>query len=362
MSAPSPARRRLARAPLMVAAVAALLVGMHAGLARAGVLSSGDPRVWMAHGPLMVNGFLGTLISVERAVGLGRRWGFAAPVLFAAGAIASIALPETAWGARLFVAGGAALAAIFVALLLQRATVPLATMGAGAAMLVGGQLALLAGRSVADAVPWWIGFLVLTIAGERLELTHMFRRSASVMASFLAAAAGVAAGAAISWWAPALGARVVGAALAAVGIWLLAHDLARKTVRVAGLHRFMAIALLAGYAWLVAAGIAWLVAGHVVGGFAYDAILHMVFVGFVLSMVFAHAPIILPAVLLVRQGFHVALYAPLALLHASLALRVAGDALEDADMRALGATLSVVAILLFFATFGAVTARANARG
>ena len=55
---------------------------------------------------------------------------------------------------------------------------------------------------------------------------------------------------------------------------------------------------------------------------AYDAALHAVFVGFVFSMVFGHAPVIVPAVLRVRFPYHPVLYAPLALLHASLAVRV----------------------------------------
>lgn len=41
-------------------------------------------------------------------------------------------------------------------------------------------------------------------------------------------------------------------------------------------------------------------------------------------MVFGHAAIIFPAVLKVKIPYHPAFYVPLALLHASLALRVAG--------------------------------------
>lgn len=352
--APALARRRLARAPLMMIAVVSLVTGLWAGLARAGVVAAGSGLL-VAHGPLMVNGFLGTLIGLERAVGLGRRWGYAAPVLFAAGVLASLALPGTPWGILLSAAGALGLAAIFVALLAQRASLPLATMGVGAALLVGAQAALLLRGGVAAAVPWWIGFLVLTIAGERLELTHLFQRSRAVMAAFVAASAGVVLGAAASWASPELGARVLGVALVALSAWLLLYDLARNTVRVAGLPRYMALALLAGYAWLAAAGATWALAGHLAGGFAYDAVLHMAFLGFVLSMVFAHAPIILPAVLHVPQRFHVALYAPLSLLHISLLARVAGDAVASAAWRAAGATGGAIALVLFFATFAAVT-------
>nr|BFE78121.1 hypothetical protein GCM10020093_007220 [Planobispora longispora] len=46
------------------------------------------------HGPLMALGFLGTLISLERAVALRSRWGYAAPALSALGAVALAAGAE----------------------------------------------------------------------------------------------------------------------------------------------------------------------------------------------------------------------------------------------------------------------------
>jgi hypothetical protein len=48
------------------------------------------------HGPVMVMGFLGTLIGLERAVAYGRRWAFAAPGPTGLGAVALLAgLPTT---------------------------------------------------------------------------------------------------------------------------------------------------------------------------------------------------------------------------------------------------------------------------
>ncbi|MCO5243594.1 MAG: hypothetical protein M9927_07165 [Anaerolineae bacterium] len=60
-----------AHAPLVVLAVVALLAAMWAGLVRMGwQLPLLRPTLPMAHGPLMVCGFLGTLVGLERAVGL----------------------------------------------------------------------------------------------------------------------------------------------------------------------------------------------------------------------------------------------------------------------------------------------------
>src|SRR4051812_50149434 len=65
-----------------------MAAGAWLGLARIGwALPLPWPDQLIAHGPLMVCGFLGTLISLERAVGLGAPWAYAAPVLAAAGAV-----------------------------------------------------------------------------------------------------------------------------------------------------------------------------------------------------------------------------------------------------------------------------------
>jgi hypothetical protein len=59
----------------------------------------------------------------------------------------------------------------------------------------------------------WIAFLVLTIAGERLELNRLLRRSPRVSAALVAAILLVGGGAALIAHAPAPGVRVVGAGL-----------------------------------------------------------------------------------------------------------------------------------------------------
>ena len=64
-------------------------------------------------------------------------------------------------------------------------------------------------------------------------------------------------------------------------------------------------------------------------------------------MVFAHAPTILPAVLGVQLPFRRAFYAHVALLHAGLVARVAGDLAGIPSLRAWGAMTNAVALLLF---------------
>jgi hypothetical protein len=201
----------------------------------------------------------------------------------------------------------------------------------------------------AAAPAWWFAFLVLTIAAERLEMTRHTRRPAMASPLFFAAAALLAAGAMLSISHPEPGRWVFGAALCALAAWLAVFDIARRTVRAEGFARFAAVALLGGYAWLAAGGLAW-----AAGPAHRDAALHALGLGFVFSMIFAHAPLIVPVVLKQRVRFTPFAYAPLALLHASLLVRLAAP-----ELRAAGGVLNAVAIALFAAT---VVASVERRG
>ena len=64
-------------------------------------------------------------------------------------------------------------------------------------------------------------------------------------------------------------------------------------------------------------------------------------------MVFGHAPIIFPAVLNVSVPWRPIFYLPLALLHASLAVRIAGDYAGDFALRRTGGFGNAAALALF---------------
>jgi hypothetical protein len=61
-------------------------------------------------------------------------------------------------------------------------------------------------------------------------------------------------------------------------------------------------------------------------------------------MVMAHAPVILPAVARVKMEFNRGFYAPLVLLHASLAWRLAGSLKQGAAMNAMAIALFAITI------------------
>jgi hypothetical protein len=144
-------------------------------------------------------------------------------------------------------------------------------------------------------------------------------------------------------------------------VWLGRQDIARRTVRLHGLTRFTALCLLSGYVWLGIGGLLMLGAGPVAAGLVYDAVLHAVFVGFVMAMIFGHAPIIFPAVLGRPMPFSRRFYAHLALLHASLALRVAGDLTGWIHGRQGGGLFNTAAVVLFLASTVAALAQGSLR-
>lgn len=350
----------LRRAPFLVLGLVALLLGLWAGLLRLGFdLPEIRTRLPAQHGPLMVLGFLGTLISLERAVALGRRWAFAAPLGLGLGMLVTVADAQVA-GGWLLVAGSVVLVAIFVAVLRIQAALHGFVMGAGAIAAVAASAAWLDGREPLVMAGWLACFLVLTVAGERLELARFVRLLPRARALFLAAAGVFVLGVVLLEPAPALGARVAGVGLLALAAWLARYDLARRTIRGEGLTRYMAACLLAGYAWLAVSGVTWLVSADAYG-WSYDAKLHTIFVGFVISMVFGHAAVIFPSVFGVVVPYHRRYWFHLGLLHAGLGLRLLGDAFESRGLWRTGGVLNEAAILLFIVVTATASARATRR-
>lgn len=316
-----------------------------------------------AHGSVLVLAFVGTVVALERAVALRRRWALAAPALLGAGGVAAL-LPVAPAGAgpALSVAGTAGLVATYVALWRRQASDALAVQALGAVAALGAALLWRAGAPTASVVPWFAAFVVLTVAGERIELARLAisEEQARVAAGLALAVLGAVTAAAM--W-PGPGHVLLGAALLALTGWLLRHDVARRTATGTGLPRFVAWSLLAGYGWLAVGGALWLVRGAITGGPAYDAVVHAVFLGFTLTMIMAHAPVVLPAVLRVPLPYHPALWGPAALLHASLALRLlAGDGHGLGWALSVGGALNVASVPAFLAVAAWSAARVRRRG
>jgi hypothetical protein len=339
------------RLPLLALGMAALVMGVWGGLIRMALnlpLPTEHANWITFHGPLMVSGFLGTVIALERAVGLERWWTYSAPLLTGSGALI-LASGVTGWAGPLLLAlGSAVFLAVSVRIVqIQRAAFTI-TMSLGAAAWLAGNLLWLLDWPFIRIVPWWIAFLALIILGERLDLSRFQKAEAAARPLFLAAIGVFTAGVVLSLVSEHIGGVTTGVGLVALAAWLGRFDVARRTIRQPGLPRFMAICLLSGYAWLAASGVmlAWF--SPVEPGPAYDAVLHAFFLGFVFAMIFGHAPIIFPAVLnLPAMSFRRRFYAHVILLHFSLGLRVIGNLVDWFEGRQWGGALNAVAIALF---------------
>jgi hypothetical protein len=333
---------------LLVPAGLALLAGLDAALLLLGLPAPvRAERLPDVHGVLMVLGFLGTLIALERAVALRRRAAFVAPCLLGLGGLLLISpLPLDA-GRLVLVAGTAVLVALYVPLWRRRGDDAVVVEALGAVLALGATVLWAGGVPVPTLLPWLVGFIVLTIAGERLELARIGLGSATASTEVLLAFALVIAVVAALLW-PGIGAVLLGLVVSGLAVWLGSQDLARRMIRSGGLPRYSAWCVMTAYAWLAVAGAVWLLGGPALDGARYDTVVHAAFLGFALSMVMAHAPVILPAVLQRRLAYHPVLYAPVVLLHGSLALRLwAGDALGSRDAWVTGGVINIVAVLSF---------------
>jgi hypothetical protein len=342
----NPNRRRLL---LILLAGISLLTGLWAGLARMGwLLPVPNSQFVLVHGPLMVVGFLGTLIGLERAVALKQSWAYGIPILSALSALSGLVGGPTELAALLAALASILMVAVFIRLYRQYPSAHFIIMAlSGFAWFVGNALWFME-AAVFVFVPWWVGFLVLMIAGERLELSRLRQPTALIRGAFYASVAVLLIGlGSLSYDFP-TAFRLAGVGLLVLALWLLRYDLAWHSAQQAGLARYMAVCLIAGYIWLAAGGMMWLLfAQFFSAGPRYDAMLHAIFLGFVFSMIFAHAPIILPTITGLALPFQNAFYLHAGLLHLSLLLRIAGDLGLWLSLQRWGGLLNALAILLF---------------
>ena len=201
----------MSRLPLLLLGILALLAGIWAGLLRMGWgWPSWSAALAAAHGPLMVSAFLGTVIGLERAIALNRRAAYLAPLLTGLGGLLLLSGVSFVWGGRLLLVGSVGLVVLFGLIVRRHAAVYTVTMAAGAVAWLVGSALWVGGRTIFAVVPWWVAFLVLTIAGERLELSRVLRPTPRIIGLFTAAAGGFLGGVLLSVWAYDAGGRLAG--------------------------------------------------------------------------------------------------------------------------------------------------------
>lgn len=295
------------------------------------------------HGSIMVGGFIGTLICVERTSNFKSRIAFIIPLLNSLSIVFFLLkIPEIAYW--MLVAGSIGLAVIYFLLYTKFSELHLMIMTAGALCYLIGNAILIKTLFYPAAVMWWIAFLYFTILGERLELSRYLNISSRQKIILTVLLTIFIAGILMPFHSS--GGFVLALSFISSAIWLFKFDMARKSLKAEGQHYYSGIVLLTGYTWLIISGL-FLIYG-MYGGLFYDPALHSFFLGFVFSMIFAHAPIILPGVLKLQINiFSKSLYLWFILLQISLLARIAGSLFLIPEVKMWGGLFNGITILGF---------------
>lgn len=330
--------------PFLLFAFINLFVGILAGLIRIGwdIPVSG---ITVHHGAIMVGCFLGSLILLEKAIPLKKNVLLVFPFVNALGLL-MIVPGFYRFGQGCLVIGALGLLFIFLLYYKKQPDQPGALMIVGALCLLTGNLLLIAKQFYPMIFPWWMGFILFTIVGERIELSKFLpvtRVQKIVLTFFLCM---YLAGVLTAFHG--MGRFFSGLALVLVATWLMRFDVIAIGLRKSGLTKFSAMSLLTGCVALLGTGIFLIVLPDM--PYAYDVTVHMFFLGFAFSMIFAHGPIILPGVLgLSVKPYHPLLYVPLFTLSISLWLRVLADlSVVPNSLRLWSGWISAGSILLYF--------------
>lgn len=312
-------------------AVIGLLFGMAGGWIRLGHLVFPLPETAVHHGALMVGGFLGTLISLERAMVLKGRFWLLVPLLSGL----SVPFFVAGWailGSYILLGASVGLMVIMYFQILLNPTKYQYVMSFGAVCWMLGNFALVYSGFVPAVVPWWVGFILFTIVGERLELSRFLptpkwaKRALSLFLVLFFVGLLIPFHNHGSWM---MGAVVIG-----ISFWLLQFDMSKITALKSSQFRYIGIGLRVGYLWLTLHGIILaLMSAH---RLHYDLYIHTFFLGFTFSMIWAHAPIILPMILGIKGNmYHPILWIGWWLFQLSLLLRIFSSILGLFEFRSI---------------------------
>jgi hypothetical protein len=296
------------------------------------------------HGAYMVGGFLGTLICLERTVNYPNRLALIVPAVNSLSII--FLLAGYSLIAYIFLlAGGIGLTIVYLKLYAKHKNFYLLLLMSGALCYVIGNALLIKSSFYPPSVMWWIAFLFLTITGERLEFSRFlnisgFKQTILVILLLLFVAG-------IMSPFHSVGGYILAISMIGCSVWLLKYDMAKHSLKKPGQTFYNGVLLITAYIWLGITGLFMAYGSYF--GLLYDAALHTFFLGFVFSMIFAHAPVILPAVLRLRVNlFSPTLYIWFVFLQATLLLRISGVFSATAPYKQLAGLLNGIAIIGFF--------------
>jgi hypothetical protein len=237
--------------PFLFLAILALLAALWAGLMRLGwQLPALTPALALAHGPLMISGFLGTLITLERAVAIRQKWMYLPPLLAGLGWLVTVLIRTLPLGPFLLTLASLGGVAILIEMTRREFALHTVTMLLGMLAWFIGNLLWLLGWQIFQVVFFWQAFLILTIVGERLELSRVLRPSRNQQNLFGIIILVFLAGIIVSIFNSQIGTRLNGAAFLFLALWSVRNDLAWRNLK----HK---LPLTRYIAWCLALGLTW---------------------------------------------------------------------------------------------------------
>lgn len=323
-----------------------LILGIVGGFVRLGFLDWNISGTAAQHGVLMVGGFLGTLITLERAMVMKNRlWLF---VAFLSGAsIPVLLLPGWSTFGQFLLLGASIGLVIIMYLQSIRHPQPYQyIMSIGAISWFLGNFTMIYTGFIPAAVPWWMGFLLFTIVGERLELSK-FLPTPAFAKKILYALLGLNF---IGMWIPfhGIGNWLMGGTVIFIAFWLLHFDMAKVASKKERQFKYIGIGLRVGYLWLVVNGL--VLCFMEMHPLFYDLYLHTFFLGFTFSMIWAHAPVIFPMIMNIKEKpYHPILWAAWLIFQSTLIGRIGSSLLKLPDWRVWFGLANGWAILSMFA-------------
>ncbi len=271
----------------MFFAFLSFIIGSLSGIARVGIDFGFINNFSPLHQHLMVGGFFGTLITAERIVSLRNEKLNFLIIVNALGAPFSILNPKISL--ILFRSGGLILFVVYLSFLFRFKREEFLIFGLSAIFYILGFGLYEKNRLL--AVDFWSLFFIFTILGEGYELIKNLKKISKISKYPIFV---------IILSLPFLLKfhTLKGIILVGLSVVFIITDIVLINLRKSEPFRFTAYCILAGYIWLIIYGLSF-----TIPNINYDLRIHSLLLGFVFSMVFAHARMILPSILKTTAKF-----------------------------------------------------------
>ncbi|MBZ0317943.1 MAG: cytochrome c, partial [Anaerolineae bacterium] len=360
-SPPPPPPIDYGRLPLFAVAVAALMVGLWGGMLLMGFnISRLQSDLVEAHGLLMVSGFLGLIWSLDRACWFSRlierRWlryfPYLAPIFIALGTLSVIS--DVPNGAVFMGMGSLFFVAAYGYMLVRRYVREITDwmMAGGAVALFLGNVGWQLNEPLAELVPYWMAFLLLTLI-PHVNWQVAYAKAPTLSKDwFVVVFPTLACGAFLGSFNADYGLRLFAIGEILLAAWLFRYEAYehRQFYR----QRLVGIGdlrILSSYVWLAVSALLILWPGDATSGLRYDAALHALFLGFTMSLMFAYTPALFVRILNIRdERIMIGFGGHWLLLNVALALYIMGDLLSNATLRRWGGGLNALMFMLYIFT------------